>query len=233
MPLLIFSESPGRDKRYCHLLYGAIVDSGRPCCMIARMSSWIKRLHMYAGLLNFSILLVFGIAGLLQTVEHSISGGRQFPAVTEFRDFKVPANLSDYQASLAAYDFLKLPLVAPPPNAAVHRDRQNNVTFSLYSVNGGREITLLEGENRVRIVSRRTDMWHFFDNLHGTTLNTPATDLRIRLWTWYNEFAIWSLIFMALSGIWLWLASRPAYVWAGLSFAAGSGAFLLLYVLTR
>jgi hypothetical protein len=55
----------------------------------------------------------------------------------------------------------------------------------------------------------------------------------MRLWTWYNEFSIWSLIGMSLSGVYLWLASRPRYRPAIYVFAFGSLSFLLLYMLTR
>ena len=59
------------------------------------------------------------------------------------------------------------------------------------------------------------------------------SDWRVRLWAFYNEVAIWALITMALSGLYLWLASRPKYRWAWVSFLTGSGAFAVLYVLTR
>jgi len=55
----------------------------------------------------------------------------------------------------------------------------------------------------------------------------------VRLWAWYNRFAIWSLIAMAITGTYLWLASRPRYRVAQYSFAGGAGAFILLYALTR
>jgi hypothetical protein len=33
------------------------------------MNTWIKKIHMYTGLLNFTILCVFGLAGLVVTAE--------------------------------------------------------------------------------------------------------------------------------------------------------------------
>jgi hypothetical protein len=38
---------------------------------------------------------------------------------------------------------------------------------------------------------------------------------------------------MALSGVYLWLSSRPAHRWAQVSFAVGSAGFLLLVYLSR
>jgi hypothetical protein len=57
--------------------------------------------------------------------------------------------------------------------------------------------------------------------------------LLMHLWTYYTEFSIYSLIAMALSGIYLWLASRPGYIWGQVAFVAGCGIFIVLYVLAR
>jgi hypothetical protein len=196
------------------------------------MSHWLKKLHMYAGLLNLSILVVFGIAGLTATFD---SGPRRSPLQSSTRtlDFQPPPNASDFEAATAAFAFLKPALTTAPPKNAVHRDAANNVTFDFYTVNGPQTVTLLEKENHLRVETRRNNLGHFLDNLHGTTMNARITDPRIRLWTWYTEFSIWSLIFMSLTGVYLWLASRPKHRWAQFSFAAGSGVFLLLYALTR
>jgi hypothetical protein len=49
----------------------------------------------------------------------------------------------------------------------------------------------------------------------------------------YNEVAIFALIFLSLSGLYLWLSSRPRHRLAQLSFFAGTGWFLVLYWLSR
>ena len=193
------------------------------------MTRWIKKIHMYTGLLAFTALLVFGIAGITAT----IAPERPRAGPAETREFHVPVNLTDFEAATAAYHFLQLPMSQPPVRNAVRRDAANSVTFTVYSSNGQRIVMLLEKEGLVRIEYRRNHLWHFFENVHTMTPREATTDLRERLWSGYNEFAIWALIFMSVSGIWLWLAARPGYRWAQLSFAAGSGGFLLLYALTR
>jgi hypothetical protein len=200
--------------------------------MMPSMTRWLKKLHMYAGLLNLTILLVFGIAGLTATFD-SGPGRTPFPAANQTLDFKAPENVTDYGAAVAAFQVLKPPLADAPAKQAVHRDSANNVSFTLYSVSGIRTVTLLEKENRVRLEARRNNMGHFFDNLHSATMNYPHADLVLSMWTWYTEFSIWSLIFMSVTGVYLWLASRPKHRWAQFSFAAGSGLFLLLYTITR
>jgi hypothetical protein len=49
----------------------------------------------------------------------------------------------------------------------------------------------------------------------------------------YNELGIASLILMSLSGLYLWLSSRPKHRLAQISFALGTGSFAVLYWLSR
>jgi hypothetical protein len=193
------------------------------------LTRWVRKIHTYTGLLNFSILLVFGIAGLTATVQPE----RRFRTDVEVVEFRPPANVSDLDAARAAHAFLRLPLSHMPGRNVVHRDAANNVVFNDYTVNGPRVLTLLENPGQIRIERQRNSIWHYFDNLHASTVGESSNDVLMRMWTWYTEFAIWSLIFMSMSGVYLWLATRPAYRWAQLSFAAGCGLFLALYVVTR
>ncbi len=197
------------------------------------MNRWIKKLHMYFGLLNFSILLVFGIAGLTATFE-SAPDNRVPPAVSvRFENYTAPAGMNDKEVTDDVYRMLKPALTNPVPKFAIQRDADNNLAFAFFSVNGQQRVTVLEKENRLRIETLRISSWHFLDRLHSTTINARSADLRIQLWGYYNEFAIWSLIGMPLSGLYLWLSSRPGYRPAQLVFLAGTAFFLALYVVTR
>ncbi len=187
-----------------------------------------KKIHVYLGLLNLSIVLVFGIAGLKATLNRP---GQHKPAeaTVRFESFTIPASVIDdkelgeqirRQLNIAAVVF------------DTRRDQQNNLVVSYYTHSGPRRVTVLEKEQRLRVATQREDIWRFFDNLHGTANRHPA-DLRVKLWSYYNEFSVWSLIGMALTGVYLWLASRPRYRWAQVFFAAGSGCFLALYLLSK
>jgi hypothetical protein len=188
---------------------------------------------MYAGLLNLSILLIFGISGLMATIEPAPEQRKRADPTVEYRDFTVPAGLDDKAVAAQVYDFLKLPLAAPVPAFAIRRNADNDLSFDFYNPNGMRRAVVLEKEKRIRLETRRNPLGNFFNGLHTTTINARTSDWRMRCWTWYNEFSIWSLIGMSLSGVYLWLASRPQYRLAQYAFAAGSGSFILLYILTR
>jgi uncharacterized iron-regulated membrane protein len=203
-------------------------------------SAWIglnpllKKIHMYIGLLNFSILFVFGVAGLTATFESSPQD-RQDEAVERLMPFTAPPNATDKEVADAVHALLKIPLTQSPPKPALRRDADKNLTFNFFNPNGVTGVTVLEKEQRLRIRTLPNNTGRFMNVLHKATIQHPMAkrDLRIKLWTWYNEFSIWSLMLMALSGIYLWLSSRPGFLWAQVSFVAGCAVFIVLYIVTR
>lgn len=196
------------------------------------MHALIKKIHMYLGLLNFVTLTVFGIAGLTATFEPG-PVHPPAPAAARYEQFAVPPNASDEEVADAVYQTLKLPLSNPIPNSAMHRNPENQLTLTFYTFNGPFRVTVLEKKGQVRIEPMPNNTARFLNAMHSVTQAGHSQYLLIRLWAWYNEFAIWSLLAMAISGVYLWLASRPKYRWAQVSFAAGVAVFVGLYVVTR
>ena len=197
------------------------------------MNRWIKKIHIYIGLLNFSILLVFGIVGLTVTFQATPQKRPRPEPAVRFEPYTAPGGLTDKQVADGVHRFLRLPLTSPVPNWAIRRDRDHNLAFDFYTPNGPHRVTVLEKQNRLRIETMRNSLGNFFNDIHATTMSPENQDARIRLWGYYTEAAIWSLIGMPLSGVYLWLSSRPGYRPALYLFAGGSGIFLLLYLLTR
>ena len=196
------------------------------------MYDLLKKIHMYTGLLTFSALIVFGIAGVHATLD--APGRRHRPeAKIEHVDFVVPGNLTDKQLADRVYETLKPPLAGPLRKRALRHDKQGNLVLPFHTVNGSRKVAVLERENRLRVETKQASLGQTLNALHATVPRWASPDLRIRLWAYYMEMAIWALIGMALSGVYLWLAARPGSRWGQVSFGAGSAAFLALYWLTR
>jgi hypothetical protein len=194
------------------------------------VTPWIRRIHTYLGLLNFSLVLVFGLAGLIVTFEApDIFHQPQGPAV-EVRDFAPPANASDREVGEMLARTIQPAHTGAP---SVHRDASNQLVSDFYSVNGLVRVTLLSGEQRIQIQTFRNSIWRFIDNAHATTIAEPGRDGAVRAWAWYIEFSIWSLIAMSLSGAWLGLSTRWNYRWTRVSLAAGVAIFAALYWLEK
>ena len=117
------------------------------------MYDLLKKIHMYTGLLTFSALIVFGIAGAHATLD--APGRRHRPeAKIEHVDFVVPGNLTDKQLADRVYETLKPPLAGPLRKRALRHDKQGNLVLPFHTVNGSRKVTVLERENRLRVETK-------------------------------------------------------------------------------
>jgi hypothetical protein len=191
---------------------------------------WIRRIHTYLGLLNFSLLFVFGIAGLVVTFEApDIFHQERGPSV-EFRDFSPPLSASDREVGQLIAQAINPPHAGPP---VVRRNATNQLVTDFYSVNGLVRVTALPGEHRIQVQTFRNSIWRFMDNAHATTIAETKRDGAVLAWAWYIEFSIWSLIAMSLGGLWLGISSRWNYRWTRVSLAAGCLVFVTLYWLEK
>ena len=198
------------------------------------MRDVLQKIHIYLGLLCWSVLFVYGIAGLTATVFRSGPPGPHFQSSTARTEpFVTPPNETDKQVADTVWRTLRIPLAGPPGPYGVHRDRENNLVVSFYTANGPTQVTVLEQQHQLKIETHRNSVWGYFNNLHSTTLRGHPYDWRIRLWTYYNEFAVWALLAMALTGVYLWLSSRPRQLLAQAAVGLSVGSFLVLYILTR
>ncbi|MCW5977296.1 MAG: PepSY-associated TM helix domain-containing protein [Bryobacteraceae bacterium] len=196
------------------------------------MNRLVKRIHIWVGLLSFLILLVDGITGIGVTfLPRYEDRSRPAPSV-EMRDYVVPGNLSDNEAADRIWEHLRLPLTNPP-RYGVQRDENNDLAFAFYTPKSVIRVTALEKEGKLRLETTPAGAWMFLNNLHATTVRDLPRDWRMRLWVLYNEFAIAALLFLSLSGVYLWLSARPRHRLAQISLVAGAGSFIALYWLSR
>ncbi|MDE3194737.1 MAG: PepSY domain-containing protein [Acidobacteriota bacterium] len=195
------------------------------------MNTWIRKLHIYAGLLNFSILVVFGLAGLVVTFHAPDIFSSGSPPPSETRAITIPPSASDKDVGELVARELH-PAHAGPPYT--HRDpATHRLVIDFYSVNGLVRATVLDQSNQLRVETYRNSIWRFLDNVHATTIAEQSSDSAVHAWAWYIELSIWSLIFMAVSGAWLGLTERQRFRWTNISFAAGCAVFAAIWVLTK
>jgi hypothetical protein len=192
----------------------------------------LKKIHTYTGLLTFVNLTVFGIVGLSAMLE---SPDEEPPPASsvQYRGFTVEPNLTDRQVAERLCAVLRLSLATPVQSAAIQRDSANNLFFDFRHANGRHQVTVLEKEGRIRVEEYRNDIGDYLDTLHRTTAAFKSGDWRMRLWAIYNEFAMWCLLGMIVTGVWLWLSTRRRHRLASLSLAAGCGIFAVLYFWTK
>jgi uncharacterized iron-regulated membrane protein len=196
------------------------------------MTSLIRRLHIYAGLLSFSHLVVYGIAGLAATAQTQLERPK-IPRSVHYVPFTPPPSATDKQVAAEVYRTLQLPLARPIPDWFLRRTPENDLLLDFYNMNGIRRVVVLEKEKRLRIEEIRNPLWLFLEDVHAATPADKEAPALVRIWAAWNELAMWCLIGFCISGLYLWLAARPRFYWGYAACAAGAAAFALLYGLIR
>lgn len=192
----------------------------------------LKQLHIYLGLLSFSHLIVYGIAGLTASAQPGMERPK-VAASARYEPFAPNANLTDKQVADQVYNQLKLPFTRPMPDWYLRRTASNDLLLDFVNINGIYRVTILEKEQRLKIEEIRNSGWLFLEDIHAGTARSAERMTLLRLWGIYNEFAMWSMIAMALSGAYLWLSSRPGLRWAQACLLASVVASAALYLLVR
>ena len=188
---------------------------------------WIKKLHIYAGLLSFMGFTVWGIVGVWASFMPGPSERvRPDPEVRTI-EFAVDGSADDQQITDAMIRASGLPFIRPgrKPN----RDREGRLQVRYLTPNGTRRILLLEKENKIRIEEAPSPLAGFLNLMHMQTFLHHNPGWEVRLWGAYNEFSMWAVIFMTISGLYMWIATRPGLRWTQWVFGLSTVAFVALY----
>jgi hypothetical protein len=129
----------------------------------------------------------------------------------------------------------RLGLISAPklPDWAVGRNSANELTLTFTGPNGATQVRVLEREGAIEVTRRPTSLGAYLDILHTTTPLWAPRNVLMLLWSAYVELSIFSLLFLVVSGVFMWLTSRPRVWWAQAAFASGTATFVVLYVLVR
>jgi hypothetical protein len=195
------------------------------------MRNLVLKLHIYAGLLTFAQILVFGIAGLAATVEErprpkTVRSSREIA-------YTPPMSKTDKEVADDVYRTLGLPLTRPMPLFAIKRNHDNDLLLDFYNINGIYRVTVFERERKLRVDDVRNKTATFFNDLHTVTLNDDEAPRLVRVWGYYNAFAMWCLLGFCVSGVYLWLTAQARSLWAWSCVAAGTATMGALWMAFR
>jgi hypothetical protein len=187
----------------------------------------VIKCHIYAGLLTFSQLVIYGAAGLIATA-HAGARPKEVRAVRSV-SFVVPPSKTDKEVADTVFAALRLPLTRPMPVWAIKRTPENDLLLDFYNINGIWRVTVLEREQQLRIEEIHNNLLLFVEDVHAATTGDREAPRLVRAWAIYNEVAMWCLLTFAASGVYLWLSAGEHSVWAWASLAAGAAAFAALW----
>lgn len=176
------------------------------------MAKLLRKLHTYVGLLNFTILVVFGIAGLYVTFHGDTRDApAPEPESVEVVDFSPPGGLDDVQVAKIAYD--QLGYTTGATDMYPQRNADNALVVTFWGPNGKKVATFQEAEKKLRVETYSTGTSEFLSRMHTLSYTFPSHNLPLKLWGVYVELSMVSLLFMTVTGFYLWVASRRRSLW--------------------
>jgi hypothetical protein len=196
------------------------------------VTNLIRKLHIYAGLFTFAHLIIYGIAGIAATFHEGPERPKAAHAV-RFVPFEVNGSHTDKQVADEVYRTLKLPLTRPMPDWFLRRTPDNHLLLDFYNINGIYRVVVLEDRNQLRVEDIRNNTWYFLSDVHAATLGDEGAPRIVRVWGAWNEAAMWALLFFCVTGVWLWIATRPRFALAWVSLLAASAALAGLWAAFR
>ena len=188
----------------------------------------LLKVHIYAGLVCSSYLLIFGISSLNYN-HHFGKPGKE--TVRWERSLKLVDMENDMALSEAVRDALSL--IGWPLPWETRRDDHGNFHFGLSRPGKKYTIQVLFDENLVIVEETRRGFWAVVDSLHAR-MGVPSSPF-MGLWAAYSELCTWVVLFSAASGVYLWTRrQKERFIgWILLGCASGTSLLFMVYVWWR
>jgi hypothetical protein len=193
---------------------------------------WTRDLHLYFGLFISPFILLFAASVFYLNHGKLIAGDA---APETFRDLSIPDGF-DRLKGREAVDRAKaiLPQVRVAGEIGFLRYVAKDRHLILPVAKAGRETTIdVDLDGRTAIVKRRSmNLWESLSYLHKMpgphNVALRGNWVGIRVWRWFADATIYLLLFISISGIYLWWAIK-AERRIGLTLAAaGALTFVVL-----
>jgi hypothetical protein len=205
-----------------------------------RLYVFTRDLHLYFGLFISPFVLLFAVS-VVFLVHGWIPGAPQQPFVRTAERVALPeiayslAGRDQVEALRPVLDNLG---VSGEVNSVRRVPKERRLVVPVLIP--GRETTVdLNFETRAAIITeRRTGTWDALVYLHMMpgphNANTRGNSLYIRIWRWLADAAVYLVLFISISGIYLWAVLRAERRIGVALIAGGAFSFFgIIYALAR
>jgi hypothetical protein len=202
---------------------------------MAALSQWIRDLHLYTGLIISPFVLVFAVS-VFFLVHHWLP--KAAPNLTGSRlvaDLPLPANL-DELSGRARIDALKPALAHAQVQGEVgwiqHLAKENRLVVPVTVPGRLTTVTIDVAKREARIEEQTTGLADALVVLH----KSPGPHLAgirmnwayMRVWYWLADATVYLVLFLTLSGIYLWYILRSQRKIGLVLIVAGAVSFFSL-----
>ena len=198
--------------------------------MKSSLRSLFLKIHIYAGLLCSSYLLIFGLSSL--NYNHHFGKPSDSDPISWERRTEL-ANVDGDDRAFTNRITESLGLIGWTIPWETYRDEGDNLHFGLNRPGKKYTVHVFFDEGLIRVEERRTGFWPIVNSLHALT-RLPYSPF-MSLWGVYTEICIWGVLFSAGTGVYCWTRRRRERLVGWIMLGAGSGTSLLfmLYIWWR
>jgi len=197
-----------------------------------RFYLWTRDLHLYFGLFLSPFLLVFAISTLF--LNHAWKPWETAAAQTRSAQVQVPAGLE--RLAMARQILAQLG-VSGEIEFIRYLPKENRLILPVSKPGSRVSVDIELGTGRATVERRDTGIWDALVYLHKSPGPHNAM-LRgnwfyMRLWRWFADGTVYLMLFLSVSGVYLWTALKAERRTGLILLGAGLASFLVvIYALT-
>jgi hypothetical protein len=204
-------------------------------------SAWVRDLHLHAGLFASPYVLLFAVS-VFYLVHRALPAARTVTAGARSAvDLPLPTNL-DQLSGRERIDALRPALDRAGVRGEVgwvqHQARENRLVVPVSAPGRVTTVTIDLARRDAQIVEQTTGLAAAWVELHKAP-GPHLVDIRrnwfpMRLWSWLADATVYLVLFLTLSGVYLWLGLRSERrIGLGLLFAGAASFLILVYAVVH
>jgi hypothetical protein len=197
-----------------------------------RFYVWTRDLHLYIGLFLSPFVLVFAISTLF--LNHAWKPWETTQAQTMSAQIQVPAGLE--RLALARQVLAQLG-VSGEIEFIRYLPKENRLILPVTKPGSRVSIDVELGTGRATVERRDTGIWDALVYMHRSpgphNVALRGNWFYMRLWRWFADATVYLVLFLSVSGVYLWAVLKAERRIGLLLLGAGVASFLMvIYALT-
>ena len=197
-----------------------------------RFYVWTRDLHLYIGLFLSPFLLVFAISTLF--LNHAWKPWETVQTQTRSAQIQVPAGLE--RLAMARQILAQLE-VSGEIEYIRYLPKENRLILPVSKPGSRVSIDVELGTGRATVERRDTGIWDALVYMHRSpgphNVALRGNWFYMRLWRWFADATVYLVLFLSVSGVYLWAVLKAERRIGLVLLAAGVASFLMvIYALT-
>ncbi len=195
---------------------------------------WIRELHLYFGMFISPFILVFAISAILFNHTWKPWGAPSDAKVQKMSmSIEIPKDVKGGVEGIEqAKQIMRQVGVSGEINFIRHLPQENRLVIPVMKPGQNITINVDLKSQTAEIERRRTDIWDALFYLHKSpgqhNANIRGNWFYTRLWSWLADTVVYLILFISVSGIYMWTVMKAKRKIGLLLLGAGCLSFILM-----